>query len=210
MRAMRRRVFLLSVSAAALAGCTNDAPKIPDATPDRVANAVYRHDGPPEVVLYTMISNDSGSGAHTSMMINASQRVIWDPAGSFRNEKIVERGDVVFGVTPPMEDVYRRFHARKTFHVVVQRMALTPEVAEGLLQRALVAGNQQPANCAASTARLMNATPGFPKVPQTYFPKTLAEAFGALPGVTTRRFYETDDPDRFKALAALIPALEAF
>jgi hypothetical protein len=31
-----------------------------------------------------------------------------------------------------------------------------------------------------------------------------------LPGVTTRRFYETDDPDRFKALAALIPALEAF
>ena len=207
---MHRRVFLLSAAGVALSACTNDAPKIPDSGLERVAGAVYRHDGPPETVLFTMISNESGSGAHTSLLINASQRVIWDPAGSFRAEQIVERGDVVFGASPLLEDVYTRFHARKTYHVVVQRMPVSADVAEELLQRALSLGNQKPATCASSTSSLLNSVQGFPDVPQTMFPNKLMEAFAELPGVTTRRFYETDDPDRFKALAALVPTLETF
>lgn len=207
---MHRRVFLLSAAGAALSACTNDAPKIPDSGPDRVARAVYRHDGPPEIVLFTMISNESGSGAHTSLLINASQRVIWDPAGSFRAEQIVERGDVVFGASPLLEGVYTRFHARKTYHVVVQRMPVSADVAEELLQRALSLGNQKPGTCALSTSKLLNSVQGFPDLPQTMFPNKLMEAFAELPGVITRRFYETDDPDRFKALAALVPTLETF
>lgn len=194
----------------ALAACTNEAPRIPDSGADRVARAVYRHDGPPELTLLTMINNDTGAGAHTAMVVNASQRVLWDPAGSFRNDRIVERGDVVFGATPQVVDTFTRFHARKTHHVVVQTVQVPPEVAEDVLQRMLVAGNQQPANCTRSTSAILSRVPQFSQLRTTWFPVLFSEQFAKLPGVTTRRFYETDDPDRFKALAALIPTLEQF
>ena len=75
------------------------------AAPDRtryddlevVQRAAYRHDGPPALTLYTMVSNKTGAGAHTSLMINGSQRVIFDPAGSVQHPDIAERGDVLFG-----------------------------------------------------------------------------------------------------------------
>ena len=206
---MHRRLFVFG-GMLALAGCTNEAPKIPDSSPERVARAVYRHDGPPELTLLTMVNNQTGEGAHSAMVVNASQRVLWDPAGSFRNERIVERGDVVFGATPQVVDTFTRFHARKTHHVVVQTLPVSAEVAEYVLQRMLAAGNQLPANCTRSTSSILGSVPQFAQIRQTWFPVKLMKQWGAVPGVTTRRFYETDDPDRFKALAALVPALESF
>lgn len=206
---MHRRLFVFG-AVAALAGCTNDAPRIPDSSPDRVARAVYRHDGPPELTLLTMIGNETNSGAHTAMVVNGSQRILWDPAGSFRNERIVERGDVVYGATPQLVDTFTRFHARKTHHVVVQTLPVSAEVAEAMLQRMLVAGNQAAANCTRSTSSILASVPQFAQISTTWFPKALMDQWGQIPGVTTRRFYETDDPDRFKALAALVPALETF
>ncbi len=70
------------------------------ATDEEIRQVAYTHDGPPRLTLYTMVSNDTGAGAHTSLLINGSQRVAWDPAGSFRAESIVTRGDVVYGMTP--------------------------------------------------------------------------------------------------------------
>lgn len=206
---MHRRFFVIG-AVAALAGCTNEAPKVPDSGPERVARAVYRHDGPPELTLLTMINNDGGGGAHSAMVVNASQRILWDPAGSFRNERIVERGDVVFGATPQVVDAFTRFHARKTYHVVVQTLPVSAEVAEAVLQRMLVAGNQLPANCTRSTSSILSSVPQFAQIRETWFPVNLMRQWTEIPGVTTRRFYETDDPDRFKALAALVPALETF
>ncbi len=205
-----RRLLLALGLLLAVAGCTNDAPKVPDSGPDRIARAVYRHDGPPELTLLTMIGNETESGAHSAMVVNGSQRVLWDPAGSFRNERIVERGDVVFGATPQLVDTFTRFHARKTHHVVVQTLPVSAEVAEAVLQRMLVAGNQLAANCTRSTARILSDVPQFSQIRETYFPVKLMQQWSEIPGVTTRRFYETDDPDRFKALAALVPSLESF
>ncbi len=206
---MRRLIIALGLMLA-VAGCTNEAPRVPDSGPDRVARAVYRHDGPPELRLLTMINNESGGGAHTAMVVNGSQRVLWDPAGSFRNERIVERGDVVFGATPQVVDTFTRFHARKTHHVVVQTLPVTAETAEAILQRMLVAGNQRPANCSRSTSDILRSVPQFAQITQTWFPVNLMEQWAKIPGVTTQKFYETDDPDRFKALAALVPQLQAF
>lgn len=205
-----RRLLLVLGLLLSVAACTNDAPKVPDSGPDRVARAVYRHDGPPELTLLTMISNETAAGAHTAMVVNGSQRILWDPAGSFRNERIVERGDVVYGATPQLVDTFTRFHARKTHHVVVQTLPVSAEVAEAVLQRMLVAGNQLAANCTRSTARILSDVPQFSQIRETYFPVKLMEQWAAIPGVTTRRFYETDDPDRFKALATLVPSLESF
>jgi hypothetical protein len=205
-----RRLEIAFALMLAFGGCTNEAPKVPDSNNDRVSRAIYRHDGPPELTLLTMINNETGAGAHTAMVVNGSQRVLWDPAGSFRNERIVERGDVVFGATPLVVDSFTRFHTRETHHVVVQTMRVSTETAEAVLQRMLVAGNQLPANCTRSTASILAGVPEFNQIKSSWFPNRLMEQWGQIPGVSTRRLYETDDPDRFKALAALVPSLQSF
>lgn len=187
----------------ALAGCA--APPGVWASDEAVARAAYRHDGPPRLTLLTMLNNNTGSGAHTSLMINGSQRVIWDPAGSFKHETIPERNDVVFGVTPMVADVYTRFHARKTFHVQIQELDVTPEVAERALQLAQGNGAVPQAQCARATSSILaELFPG--KIGQTWLPKTLAAEFGAIPGVREQVLYEYDSDDNSKVLAEWDPS----
>jgi hypothetical protein len=158
------------------------------------------------LTLFTMVNNSNGSGAHTSLMVNGSQRVIFDPAGSFRHPRIATKNDVVFGVTPVMEDTYTRFHARETFHVIVQHVEVPPQVAEDVLRRVLATGPVPRAQCALSTSELLRDVPGLNgAIRSTWFPNQLADQFGQLPGATTQRLYEYDDPDRFKALESFDP-----
>ena len=135
-----------------LAGCAAESVWAPD---DAVARAAYRHEGPPRLTVYTMINNNSGGGAHTSLMINGSQRVIFDPAGSFKHETIPERNDVLFGITPPVEDVYTRYHARKTYHVQIQRLDVSPELAERAIQLVKANGPVPSAQCSLATSRIL-------------------------------------------------------
>jgi hypothetical protein len=51
-----------------------------------------------------MVNNRSGNGAHTSLMINASQRVIFDIAGTLWHVYLPEKEDVIFGINPTVED----------------------------------------------------------------------------------------------------------
>lgn len=197
-----RKWFLVLAAAAMTAGCA--VKKDPPVTDDQIRNATYRHSAPSELTLYTMINNQSGSGAHTSMMINASQRVIFDPAGSFRDKAIVARNDVVYGVTPYVEDVYTRFHARKTYHVVIQRLQVSPEVAEQALQLAQSMGEVPDGNCASSTSQILSQLPGL-NIRRTMFPKNLMDQFGQAPLMSTQSLYEYDDEDRFKALREYDP-----
>lgn len=200
---MRKAVIALA-AVSMLAGCVvKQDPPISD---EVLAASVYRHDGPPRLTLYTMINNRSGRGAHTSLMINGSQRVIFDPAGSFRKGGIVTRDDVVFNVTPRLADVYTRFHARKTYHVVVQELDVSPEVAEQALQLALSRGEVPDAYCANSTSEILSQLPGFEGISQTWYPKDLSEQFAQFPNATRAELYEYDDGDRFKALAEYDPA----
>lgn len=196
--------FVLAV--VVLAGLSACAPKpeptqsMPDA---EIAEALYRHDGPPALTLFTMINNSNGSGAHTSLMVNGSQRVIFDPAGSFRHPRIATKNDVIYGVTPVMADTYTRFHARETFHVIVQEIDVSAEVAEDILRRVLTTGPVSRAQCALSTSTILGEVEGLGgPIRKTWFPKNLADQFGRLPGATTEKLYEYDDADRFKALEA--------
>lgn len=196
--------FVLAVMV--LTGLSACAPKpepsqsMPDA---EIAAAAYSHDGSPKLTLFTMINNANGSGAHTSLMVNGSQRVIFDPAGSFRHPRIAAKNDIVFGVTPMMADTYTRFHARETFHVIVQEVDVSAEVAEDILRRVLTTGPVPKAQCALSTSTILGDVPGLGgPIRKTWFPKNLADQFGRLPGATTEKLYEYDDADRFKALEA--------
>jgi hypothetical protein len=178
---------------ALLAACS--AP-VPNASPERVRAAEYVHDGPPEIALLTMVNNRSGEGAHSALLINGSQRVIFDPAGTVQHELLIERDDVLFGMTPKMVDFYVRAHSRITHHVVVQKIPVTPEVAEQALQLALNNGPVPSAFCANSTSKLLAQLPGFDTISTTMFPRSLMEQFGTLPNVTASTVRETDSADK--------------
>lgn len=189
--ALRHRLAILLLLPLALAGCAGERVWAPD---DAVTRAAYVHDGPSELVLYTMVNNETGQGGHSGLMINGSQRVLFDPAGSWYHRTAPERNDLFYGMTPRMEEFYVAYHARATYHVVVQRIAVPREVADLAIRLAAEAGPVPNAYCANSISRILRQLPGFADVPQTFFPVRLSEGFGAFPGVSTDRIY-SDLPD---------------
>lgn len=198
-----RRAFVLSGLALPLVACATPQQNRPNATPQQVADAIYRHDGPPALTLYTMISNTSGSGAHTSLMINApSQRVVFDPAGSVGLSAMPEIDDVLYGITPQIKDYYERAHARNTYHVRIQRIEVPAATAELALRRVQANGKVSPAACTTVTSRILSELPGFESIRQVVFPNKLADQFAKLPGVTERKLFENDADDKTLAEAA--------
>jgi hypothetical protein len=147
-----------------------------------------------------MLNNNSGAGAHTALMVNGSQRVIFDPAGSFNKSSVLpERNDVLFGITPSVEDVYTRYHARETFRVKVQKLDVSPEVARMTEQAIMAYGPVPQAMCANSTSDIL--TKVFPgRIDQTWSPRKLADEFGQLAGVSERVLREYDSDDNSKVL----------
>jgi hypothetical protein len=197
-----RRMLLVVLCTLAMAGCAvkNEIPR----SEETVRQAVYRHGGQPALTLFTMKSNSTGAGAHSSLMINGSQRVIFDPAGSFRNEAIIRKDDVVYGVTDSLLDVYTRYHARESYHVQVQRLPVSAGQAEAVMRVAMSMGQQADARCAASIAEILGQFPQF-DISSTWFPNNLAEQFGQLPAVTSRELYEYDSDDNSAVLATFDP-----
>lgn len=196
---------VLAAGVASLTACT--VPNKGGADLQEVARAAYAHDGPPSITLYTMLSNRTGSGAHTSILVNGSQRVAFDPAGSFRHPGIVSRNDTVYGMTPYLVDQYTRFHARETYHVVIQTIEVSPEVAEQALQMVINHPSVGQSYCAMSTSQLLSKLPGFEDVRPSFFPRRLMETF-ADKGATFERLYEYDDDDKTGVLRAFVPEYE--
>ena len=188
------RILSLIVLAFTLAGCIGGAePKwAPD---DQVAAARYVHDGPPAITLYTVINNHSEEGAHSALLINASERILFDPAGSWYHPRIPERNDVHFGITDKIKNFYIDYHARETFRVVEQTVIVTPEVAEMVATRAKAYGAVPKAQCARSITSVLSGVPGFEAVGSTWFPKQVMKDFALLPGVTERTITD-DDADK--------------
>lgn len=195
---MDRRTVLLGLPLA-LAGCTGQAVWAPD---DVVMRAAHVHDGPPSLTLYTVKNSSSQNGAHTALMISASQRVIFDPAGTFGHESIPERNDVIFGVTPRVEAFYTSYHARASYYVIKMHKDVPAEVAEQALALALQEGPVAKANCTRATSSMLARLPGFEGIRTTWFPDNLMRQFGALPGVRPEFVYEDDDDNKEIARAA--------
>lgn len=201
----RACALLLLISS--VAACSVRNPMDTNAPDSAIAAARYSHDGPTRLTLFTMISNSTGNGAHTSLMINASERVAFDPAGSFRTEGIAAKNDVVYGMTPYMVDQYTRFHARETFHVVVQSIDVPPAVAQQALVTAQSLGPVLESHCALTTSHVLQGLAGFEDAPRTYSPKKLMGYF-AEKGASYDRLFEYDDADKSKVLAAFVPEYE--
>ena len=186
---MIRLVFAL-MALLSLAACGGAEPKW--ASDEAVAKARYVHDGPPSITLYTVLATRDGSGAHSGLLINGSQRVMFDPAGTWYHPQLPERNDVHYGMTPKMVSFYIDYHARETFDVVEQTIIVSPGVAELVMQRAIAYGAVPKAQCSKSISSILSGVPGFEGLPLTWYPSKYMEAFGKLPGVKSRKYTDSD------------------
>ena len=183
------RLVLALMAVLMLAACGAE-PKW--ASDEAVSRARYVHAGPPSVTLFTVISTQNGSGAHSGLMINGSERIMFDPAGTWYHPALPERNDVHFGITPKMVNFYIDYHARETFDVVEQTIVVSPGIAELVAQRAKAYGAVPKAMCTNSISSILRGVPGFEGLPQTFYPNKFSAAFAQLPGVTSRKFTDDD------------------
>jgi hypothetical protein len=192
-----RLIFALA-AVATLAGCAAEAPYASDA---EVAAAAFVADAPPSVTLFTVINNRSGGGAHSGLMINGDQRVMFDPAGSWYHPNMPERNDVHFGMTDRMIAYYIDYHARETFRVVQQTVPVPPQVAQQVMANAMAYGAVPPAQCTRSISNVLADVPGFEALGGgSLFPKRLMEDFALLPGVTELVTTDADADDNHGVL----------
>jgi len=190
---MLRRTFLIGLPLVGLSACAAEPKWAPE---DRVQRAFVPQVGPASLTLYTMKNNGSGNGAHSGLMINASERVLWDPAGTFEADVLPERNDVIHGITPYAETLYASFHARSTYHVIGQKIVVPQSTAEQALRAAKAYGAVRKAHCTRATSTILHDLPGFGSLRRTFMPNNLFDDFGKLPGVETFEIRENDADDK--------------
>ncbi len=187
---MRKALLCLSLPLA-LAACGAEPVWAPD---EAVARARYVSNEPTSLTLYTVVSKRNGTGGHSALMINASQRVLFDPAGTFKVGSVPERNDLLYGITERMRKLYIDYHARDTYDVLAQTIQVSPAVAEQALREAQSYGAVNKAFCGNSVSDILKDLPGFENTPRTFSPIRISEAFAAHPGVMTH-LYRDGDPD---------------
>lgn len=190
---LAKPVLAALTAVALLAGCSVD--QSPDSSIEAVQAAAYAPAGAPKMTLFTMVNNRTGAGGHTSLMIDGAQRVLFDPAGSFRDERVVERGDVLYGMTPGWVQAYKSAHARDSFHVVTQEVPLTAAQAEQAIRLIQANGSVPGAFCTNATTGILRQIDGFGGISQTFYPVRLMAQIETLPNVRTDRYYENDAGD---------------
>ena len=199
---MRRRTFMLSVPLilSACGGVSREEILAPQEDIDSVA---YVHPGPKRLTLMTMKNVGSDNGAHTGLIINASQRVLWDPAGTFGHSTIPERNDVHFGITPQLSELYISFHSRETFYTLIQELDVAPEVAELAMRLAVANGPTPKGRCSSHTSRMLGQLPGLESIRTSLFPNNLSDQVAQIPGIRSREYRENDSDDKDVAAAKI-------
>lgn len=184
-----KRLFLALAALVLVAGCTRNTQFNP---PEEMAQFAYQNTGPTSITLYTIVNRRTGSGAHTALQVNASERVLFDPAGSYRAEGVQRSGDVLYGYSPTLEQSYTSTHARTSHLVRKVTVPVSPEVAEAALRQVKANGPVGAAHCAQSTSSILRTLPGMQSVEQTYYPKQLEASFRVLPGASSTTVIEDD------------------
>lgn len=192
---MRRHVMLLAVLALSACGADNEF-----ASDAEVAQARFVADAPPTITLFTVLSTRNGSGAHSGLLINGTERVIFDPAGTWQHPRLPERHDLHFGMTDKMIAYYIDYHARVTYNVVEQTVVVTPEQAAIAMARARDYGAVPKTQCARSVSTILAGVPGFTGISSTLSPKKLSSEFAAIPGATSKLITDDDDDNNHGVL----------
>lgn len=187
-----RNLLLVLILPLLLAACGADKIYAPDAD---VARARYVSGEPPSITLFTVVRKSTGEGAHAGLMIDGSQRILFDPAGTWYHPSVPERYDVKYGITPQMRLFYIDYHARETYDVYEQRIPVTAEVAEIAIRRAEAYGAVNKGFCSIGVTGVLRGVPGFESIPRTFFPGQVRRAFAKLPGVVETKHVDGDPND---------------
>ena len=182
------RLLLAALLAATLSGCEFYTP----ATPEETSRARYVSTDPPSITLMSMVDARSGSSAHSGVLINGSQQVLFDPAGTFTHPDLPRSGDIHYGMTPRFVDYYERYHARAGYFVETQRVPVTKAQADQIYANALARGQSMKMECGLAVSGVLQPVPPFTDVGTALFPESIREDFATIPGVETRRIYEND------------------
>ena len=178
-------------------GCTADHKWASDA---EVARARYVDPNPPSITLFTSINSRNQAGAHAGLLINADERVLYDPAGEYGNDiqpLPVEREDLIYGFSPGLLAAYVNYQGTAPFQLVQQTIYVTPAVAAQVKAAAIAHGAAGKATCTLAISDVLTGVPGFESLPTTYFPKVMMRAFAELPGVHTRTLTSESGDLRF-------------
>lgn len=204
---MLKRVFA-ALSLVVIAGCTG--PADPHWSPDDMVERMrYAAPGPSSLTLVTMKNTGNNSGAHSGLIISApSERIIFDPAGSFEHPMIPERNDVLHGVNPNVLSVYLDFHSRQEYYTVTQTIQISDASAERIKRAAQDYGAVPKARCTRSISDILATIPETQGLNGTFFPNNMWRQWAKLPGVETNEFRD-DDPDKKVALARWDAVLRA-
>lgn len=190
---MQARWGIIAAALLALSGCAGGSAS--DATVEEAQAVAYVSRDGPAITLFTVVNNRSGSGGHSALLVSGSQQVIFDPAGSFKHELVKERGDVLYGMSPGWVAAYKSAHARDTYHVVSQKITVTPEQAERALAMVQSNGAVGSAFCANATSAILRQVPAFEDISVTFFPVNLMEQVAARSDVQTETYFENDAGD---------------
>jgi len=175
-----------------LAACGAEPKWAPDEDVQRVK---YSHSGPTSLTLFTVISNRSNGGAHAGLMINGSQRILFDPAGTWWSPSIPERNDVHYGINPRVLSYYIDYHTRETYRTVMQTIEVSPEVAEAAIRAVQAYGAVPKAYCTQSVTTVLKGLPGFEEIKTSFYPKKAMQQFSQIPGVKEHTVYDDDEDD---------------
>lgn len=194
---MQRRSFLALALPAALAACGADNKWASD---EALKRARVVTNEPPSITLFTVIGIPRGEGAHSALMINGSQRVIYDPAGSWEHPAIPERHDVLYGITDNFKRFYIDYHARETYWVAEDRVLVSREVADAAIRAVEAQGASHKSFCAINTGQALGTVPGFAGAPTGFSPLRLRDWFIARPGVVSHKWMDGDPANNHDVL----------
>ena len=180
----------LCLSLVALVGCGAERQA---ASQESLAYTPYVAEGPATITLITSINGRSNSGAHSALVINGSERVLNDPAGSWAlmDGMAPERDDMHFGMFPAALDNYIAFQSNGIFYATEQTIVVPLAVADQAIAAAKAQGSTPKALCGNSVSTVLSKLPGFESLSVAYLPKAISREFAKLPGVVETRIEGT-------------------
>lgn len=180
----------LCLSLAVLAGCGAQPGSV---SQEPLAYTPYVAQGPATITLITSINGRSDAGAHSALVINGSERVLYDPAGSWEllDGVAPERDDMHYGMFPAALDNYLAFQSNGVFYATEQTIVVSLAVADQAIAEAKAQGSTAKALCGHSVSSVLAKLPGFESLSVSYFPKAISQDFAKLPGVVETRIEGT-------------------
>ncbi len=200
-----RRLTILLIALLGLASCAAGPNRTPEETAkpgEMVSTPHYRSPNPPTLSLLTEINLESGNGGHTALLVDASERVVFDPAGSFRHPQMNRQDDVFYGMNDRAVNVFIDYYSRGVWKVVRQDIRVSEETAEQALELVTTHGRVRKAFCTSSTSKLLSRLPGFERIHGTMFPVSLMNQVAGLEGVTSSTYHDM----RFNSRGQLVAA----